>query len=167
MIRESKENRGRRVGGARGEAQIEFILTLVTIMFVIFWMFELIMAVYATSVLSDAAKEGVRCAILHGTWQASPAACLPGNPSVSNPTGLPTNCPDVTGLVTYYAKASLHDISGMTVSVSYPADTSPAPLNPCLAGNRVRVDVTYPLVPYFKFAVKPTLHAAAEGRFIF
>lgn len=129
-----------------------------TVIFVMFWTWELIMAVYTMNVLSDAAKEGVRCGILHGTWQASPPACIPANPG-SVPA--PSNCPAVDGLVKYYAASSLHNMSGMTVSVTYPDTT-------CLTPNRVRVDVTYPLIPYFGvLKISPTLHAAAEGRFIF
>ncbi len=148
---------------AKGQAQFEFLISILTIMFTLFWMFELIMAVYTMNVLSDAAKEGVRCAILHGTWQATPPACLPADPSINNPTGPPTNCPDVSGLVTNYAKYSLHDISGMTVNVTYPDGGA----TPCVALQRVRVDVQYPYVAFIKLPLNLTMHGSAEGRFIF
>jgi hypothetical protein len=143
--------------GARGQAQLEFILSIVTILFLIFCIWELVMAVYTMNVLSDAAKEGVRCGILHGTWDAGNQVCVPENPGASPP---PANCPDVAGLVTNYARASLHDISAITVNVTYPDTT-------CKALNRVRVEVQYRYVPYLNLPLTPTLHTAAEGRFIF
>ena len=52
---------------ARGATQIEFILTIITIFFVMFWMWELILMTYTMNVLADAAKEGVRTAIVQGS----------------------------------------------------------------------------------------------------
>ena len=133
----------------RGATQIEFILTIITIIFVMFWMWELILMTYTMNVLADAAKEGVRVAIVQGSST--------------------TTCPDaaVTTRVQTFAAMSLQNTSGMTVAVSYP-DSVSYPLAPCAANNRVRVQVTYPYLPFFKsLPVTYTLHMAAEGRIIF
>jgi Flp pilus assembly protein TadG len=140
----------------RGAVQIEFILSILTILFVMFAMWELIMIVHTMNVLSDAAKEGVRYAIVHGNR----------NTNCSGPVSTP-ECtdPDPTGVrvqavVLDYAKYSFHDISGITVNVTYPDGANVPP-------NRVRVTVAYDFVPYTAFNFRPTLHAAAEGRIVF
>jgi Flp pilus assembly protein TadG len=143
-------------GKDRGAVQIEFILSILVILFIIFAMWELIMIVHTMNVLSDAAKEGVRYAIVHGSH----------NTNCSGPAA-PPECtsPDATGtrvaaVVLDYAKYSLHDVSAITVSVNYPDSCS---IPPC----RVRVAVAYDFVPYTALNLRPTLHAAAEGRIVF
>jgi len=61
-------------GRQRGSAQIEFILTFFTIMFVLFGVIEIAMAVYAMNVLGDAAREGVRYGIVHGEGNTNSVA---------------------------------------------------------------------------------------------
>ena len=51
----------------RGAAQVEFALSILMVVFLMFWVFEMVMVVYTYSVLSDAAKEGVRYAIVRGS----------------------------------------------------------------------------------------------------
>src|SRR5260370_27981377 len=58
--RRARGRSARRARGDRGAAQIEFALTILTIVFVMFWMWELVMMTYTMNVLSDSAKEGVR-----------------------------------------------------------------------------------------------------------
>jgi hypothetical protein len=134
----------------RGQGQIELVLSMLTIAFVIFWTCEVVMAVYTYSVLADAAKEGVRYAIVHGSR----------NSNCSGPNVPP--CPDIAGnnvvnLVKDYARYSLHDVSTMTVSVTYPDGSITSP-------SRVRVEVAYRFVPFTALPLRPTLRAAAEGR---
>jgi hypothetical protein len=141
---------------SRGAVQIEFILSVITVLFVMFGIWELIMVVHTMNVLSDAAKEGVRYAIVHGGGNAN---CSGPNPPVTC-----TN-PDLTGsnvvaVVKDWAKYSLHDISAISVSVSYPDASSEAP-------SRVRVEVTYNFLPYTALPIRPTLRAAAEGRIVY
>jgi len=140
----------------RGAVQIEFILSILTVLFVMFAMWELIMIVHTMNVLSDAAKEGVRYAIVHGNR----------NTNCSGPVSTP-ECtdPDPTGtrvaaVVLDYAQYSLHDISAITVNVTYPDGGNVPP-------NRVRVTVAYDFVPYTALNFRPTLRGAAEGRIVF
>lgn len=137
-----------RVRGQRGAVQIEFILTIIVIMFVMFWMWELILMTYTMNVLADAAKEGVRVAIVQG-WSGSGAG----------------TCPDaaVQARVQTFAAMSLQNTAGMTVLVKYPD----GPTNPCSATNRIRVEVTYQYLPFFNLPVNYTLHSSAEGRIVF
>ena len=124
----------------RGAMQIEFAFTIFTVLLVVFVMMELASAVYAYTMLSDAANEGVRYAIVHST-----------------DASLVTN---TTNKVTTYAQFALHDMSGMTVSVATPDGLTPP--------GRVQVTVTYPYIPYTTFlASPPTMHAYAEGRMVY
>ena len=63
---------------------------------------------------------------------------------------------------------SLQNTSGMTVNVTYPDATAP-PSTPavCSVPNRVRVDVYYPYTPFFHLPLNYSLHATAEGRFVY
>lgn len=137
--------------GTRGAAQVEFVFSVVLVVFLLFWIIEMCMLVYALSVLSDAAKEGVRYAIVHGS----------GNANCSGPSS--TACPDadainVRNVVLDYSKYSLKDISAISVNVSYPDGSNDPP-------NRVVVAVTYNYVAWFRLLGNPPqLRTTAHGR---
>jgi Flp pilus assembly protein TadG len=139
-----------------GQAAVEFVLTFFAILFLIFWTFELIMLLYSYNVFADAAKEGVRYAIVHGAGNSASSG-----PSTGTASDCTTNMSAVQNVVKTYAKTSFHDISGMTVTVCYLDGTNQSP-------NRVRVTASYPYVPYIRLGwAPPTIHAAAEGRIVY
>ncbi len=111
---------------------------IVVIFTVVFWVFELGWLMYTYSVLADAVNEGVRYAIVHSGG-------------------------DVAGTqakVKAFAGTSLHDVSAITPSVTFPDGNSAPP-------NRVRVTVTYTYIPYLpKFITAPTMKTYAEGRMV-
>lgn len=157
MIRGSIKHRRRgRLPRARGAGQIEFILSILTILFVLFAMWEVIMIVYTMNVMSDAAKEGVRYAIVHGGGNIN---CSGPNPSAdcTNPDPAATRVIDV---VKDYARFSLHDTTAIIVTVDYLDGISTSPA-------RVRIEVSYDFVPYTALNLRPTLRTAAEGRIVF
>ena len=118
----------------RGQALLEFVLTIFTVLVVIFMTIELCSAIYTYVVLSDAVNEGLRYAIVHSA------------------DGGVTNTQNV---VKDYAKSSLHDTSAMSVSVS-PSTWIP--------GDTLTVNVSYAYLPYMGFMTNPpTMHASAEG----
>jgi TadE-like protein len=133
---------------------VEFAISIILVLFFIFCCWELLMAAYTTSVLGDAAKEGVRYAIVHGS----------GSTLCSGPAPV-TACTDadannVKNRVKDYAKASLHDTSAITVDVSYPDSNNQAP-------NRVQITVTYTYLPYVNLSFfQPVLRTHAEGRIV-
>jgi len=86
--------------GERGSAQIEFAISAVMVLSLVFMAFELCSAVYTYVVLSEAANEGVRYAIVH-----------------SSDDNLTT---DTTAVITTYASYSLHDVRLVNVQVQYP-----------------------------------------------
>lgn len=155
--RPGRSKRRARLGSTepKGAVQIEFALAILTVLFLIFATWEIIMIVHTMNVLSDAAKEGVRYAIVHGGGNIN---CSGPNPSdkCTNPD---PSAQRVVDKVKEYATFSFHDISAINVTVSYPDNSSEPP-------SRVRVEVAYVFVPYTALPFKPTLRSAAEGRIV-
>ena len=137
-----------------GQAQVEFALSIMVVLFTVFFSWELLMAMYTASVMADAAKEGVRYAIVHGSNSTLCSGPNPSNPCASDPAG-----DEVVNRVKTYAQASLHDIGAINVAVTYPDGTNEPP-------NRVTVAVTYTYVPYINIPFAPTLTTKAAGRIV-
>src|SRR5437868_15288595 len=122
------------------------------LMVFVFFCFEMFMLLYSYNIIADAAKEGVRAAVVSGSNSASPAG--PASGSTSDCT---TSVSAVKSVVTNYAALTFHDISAMTVNVCYLDGNNVAP-------SRVQVTVQYVYQPYFNLPLAPTIYAAAEGR---
>lgn len=137
-----------------GQAMVEMALSLILAFSLAFLLFEASMLAYSYSVINDAAREGVRYAIVHGT----------DSTSCSGPS---LGCGDNSGanvitVVKSYAAMSFHDISAMQVFVTYPDATKSQPLS------LVVVSVEYTFIPYFKFpALTSTLHLTSQGRILY
>jgi Flp pilus assembly protein TadG len=145
----------RRLRGEKGQAQVEFALSIMLVLVTIFASWELLMAMYTASVLADAAKEGVRYAIVHGS-----GSTLCSGPNTSNPCTNDPAAAEVANTVKNYAKASLHDVSAITVNVTYPDGSNEAP-------NRVQVTVTYNYIPYIQLGFfNPSFTTRAAGRIV-
>ncbi len=148
---------------ARGQATVEFALSIVLVMVFILGIIELLMLIYAYNVLADSAKEGLRFAIVHGT----------GNTNCNGPGPAPTGvtcdatAAGVVTAVTTYAQFSFHDTSKMAVTADYNPGgnngTNACSTPSCL----VRVTVSYPYQPFFGLGwPSVTVNAAAEGRIV-
>jgi Flp pilus assembly protein TadG len=152
-------------GSARGQAQVEFALVIVFLMILILSMLELMTLMHTYNVLADAAKEGLRYAVVHGTKNSTPSG--PTCPCTdidgpAAPSGTDPGYGSGYGVVKTYAQYSLHDMTGITVTVSY-LDAANPPANQ--APNRVQVVVAYPYRPFFNLGWPTvTVNAAAEGR---
>jgi len=141
-------------GEENGSTLLEFSISVWTLLLVTFLIFEFCMTIYTYSVLCDAAREGVRYAIAHGTDSS-----LCSGPS--------TGCSDSSGsnvitVVNGYAGVSFHNISAMTVTPSWPDGTS-------TPSSRVVVTISYAYVPYLSLPGfnPPTMRVTAEGRIVF
>jgi Flp pilus assembly protein TadG len=150
-----------------GQATIEFAFVIIFLMLMVLSILEMVVFMHTYNVLADSAKEGVRYAIVHGANNS--LASGPGNTADIDgppaPAGTPAGYGSGYGVVKSYAQFSLHDTSGMTVTVTYgPADTpAVSPLNK--TPNRVQVTVAYPYRPIFGVGwLSVTVNAAAEGR---
>lgn len=122
----------------RGQSLLETAIMIPLIFLVVFAVFEMGWLMYTYSVLADAANEGVRYSIVHSGG-------------------------DVAGTqarVKTFAATSLHDVSAISTSVTFPDGSATPP-------NRIRVTVTYLYVPYLpKFITAPTMNTYAEGRMV-
>jgi Flp pilus assembly protein TadG len=137
-----------------GAMLIEFALSVWSLLLMAFLIFEFCMAIYTYSVLGNAAREGIRYAIVHGTDSA-----LCSGPS--------SGCADtggnnVTAVVNGYAAVSFHDTSGMTITPSWPDGTA-------TPSSRVLVTISYPYVAYLTLPgfAWPQMQITAEGRIVF
>ena len=142
----------RRLRGERGSALLEFVLSVWTIFLVVFLIFEFSMSVYTYSVLANAAREGIRYAVVHGS----------DNSSCSGPGCADSGGNNVSSVVKGYAALSFHDLRGMTVTPTW-TDGKSSP------GSRVKIAVNYPYLPYLQIPgfVAPTMQVTAEGRIVF
>lgn len=138
----------------RGSSLLEFSVSVWMLLLVTFLIFEFSMMVYTYSVLSNAAREGIRYAIVHGTDNAS---C--SGPSSGCGDGAGSN---ITAVVNSYAALSFHDVRGMHVTPSWPDGTS-------TPSSRVLVTIRYPYLPYLRLPGfnPPSMSVTAEGRIVF
>jgi Flp pilus assembly protein TadG len=122
-----------------GTVLLELAVSILLVLTILFSTIELCGAVYTYTVLADAANEGVRYAIVHSSDSGG-----------------------VLSKVKAYSAYSLHDVSKMGVSVTYPDGSAVPP-------NRVAVSVTYQYVPYLNYfmANPPQMSAYAEGRLVY
>lgn len=176
------KGRGRASGDVQsGQAMVEFALTIVFLFLLIVGAIQMILLMHAYNTLADAAKEGIRYAIVHGTENTICSG--PGNPNVSPVvTCTDPNANNVVAAVTNFANLSFQNVSstnnGCTptsgtavneVDVCYDpnnANTNSAFAHPCSApGCLVRVVVRHTYRPFFGFGwPKFNLYAAADGR---
>ena len=137
-----------------GSMLIEFSLSVWTLFLVTFLIFEFCMTVYTYSVLGNAAREGIRYAIVHGSDSAS---CSGPGSGCGDSSGS-----NVTAVVKSYAAVTFHDMSAMVVTPSWPDGTS-------TPTSRVVVSISYPYVAYLALPgfSPPTMQVTAEGRVVF
>jgi Flp pilus assembly protein TadG len=128
----------------RGSTIIEFAILAFTLMVVLFTGIELNRMAFVYTELADAAKAGVRYAIVRGSTRPSGFS----SSSDSSP---------VSDMVKYYVTAV--DPSKLTVTVNY-LDTNNNP------GSRVQVLVSYTYDPWtgFPFLKNVALRANSQGR---
>jgi hypothetical protein len=136
-----------------GSATLETALALIVGIPFCLYAFETCMLTYTEGVIADATRLGVRYAIVHGT-------------DSSNCSGPSKGCADSTGtnvqnVVSNNAVISLHNMTGLVVTVSYPDGTS-------TPGSHVLVQSSYDYVPYFSMpGIAQTLQAQSEGVIVY
>jgi Flp pilus assembly protein TadG len=131
-----------------GQTLIESALVFGFLIILVIGMLEMSLFLYNYAVLTDAAKEGVRYAVVHGSSGTAPASSDDINNNAVQP----------------FLKASVHEIPPSSVTVNYP-DGSNAP------GNRVQVTVSYLYDPLFlkapEYWATVTVSATSVGRIQF
>lgn len=154
MIRQIRPRAIRITRDEGGSALLEFCLSAWTLLLVVFLIFEFCMLVYTYSVLGNAAREGVRYAVVHGTRSG---LCSGPSLGCGDPSGS-----KVIAVANGYASVSFHNTAAMTISPSWPDGKS-------TPGSRVVVTLTYPYISYLQLPgfISPTMTIKAEGRIVF
>ena len=169
----------RKRGRESGQAMVEFMLVIIFLFILFVSVIQTILMMYAYTTLANAAKEGVRYAVVHGTGRNSANCSGPGNTSVTPSL----TCTDSTGVnvqnaVTNFTGLSFQNVTTSEVTVCYDPDNGTPPTcsngantnssfgGPCSApGCLVRVSVSHTYNPFFGFSWPAiTLNAAADGR---
>lgn len=137
-----------------GAVALETALSFMLVMTLVLGIIEFSVMMYTYSILGDAARHGVRYATIHGA-------------ASSNCSGPSTGCGDTTAAnvvsdVKTYAAKFTHNVSGMTVQVTYPdAGGSTTP-------SRVKVAITYTYVPLFHvIGTGAAFHVSSQGRILY
>ena len=139
----------------KGQATIEFALTSVFVLALMFWVIEFSMYIYTYSILSEAAKEGVRYAIVNGCGTPPSTCSGTCTPACTDAAGS-----NVSAQVKNWAQLSFHDVSGIVVNVVYPDGSGAAP-------SRVQVNVQYSYKSYFNLGLASSpMYATAAGRIL-
>jgi Flp pilus assembly protein TadG len=146
----SHRSKAGRFGSEEGSLAVETALSLLLIIPMVFWLFEMCMLTYTYSVLGDAARQGVRYAIVHGSDSSS---CSGPSSGCADAPGA-----NVVSIVKNSAAYSFHDL---TVQATYP-DLASSP------GSRVTVIINYTYVPYIKLpGIADSVQLSAQGRIIY
>jgi TadE-like protein len=137
----------------RGSAQVEFAFSALFMLVAVLTLMELCNAVYTFVVLSDAANEGVRYAVVR-----------------SSDANLSSDV--ATRVGTYASAARLSDPSNPNDNFINHDVTVSCPDGSCAVPNRVRVQISYPYADLFGIfgalqVTNPTMQAYAEGRMIY
>ena len=149
---------------------VEFLLTVVFLTLLMVSVLEMAGFIYTYSVLANAAKEGVRYAIVHGASNSSPsgpttAVATSSPPCTSSNTRPTTEITNVQSRVRDFAAFSLHKIStsgtnAMNVYVCYLDGDNK--LN-----SEVEVTVDYQYKPFYFTWPSVRVFANSAGRIVF
>lgn len=124
----------------RGQAQIEFMLTIVLFLFTLFGTFEVCRLLLSYTTLANAARVGIRFATTHGS---------------ENEAGYQTTAAAIQDIVRDFTDGSLIDSALVTVSTTWPNGSDP--------GDEVRVQVHYPYQPFVLLPMSTSLGTQSEG----
>lgn len=137
-----------------GQGLVEFsvvaLLTVIMLLFVV----EMGRIVLVSTAVANAARAGVRYAIVHGSTRSSGAAA-------NNASGPGANPAQVVAVVKNFASTGLLTSSLLVINVTYPGNSN-AP------GQSVNITVVYPYNPlttYFSSTLR--LGSAAQGIIVF
>ena len=137
----------RKSASRRGSTIVEFALVSFQLLLVILAAFEFGRMILVFTTVANAARIGVRYAIVHGSMSTASG--------VNGPSG-PGSTANVVNVVRDYAGVGLLDLSKLTVTVSYP-DASNTP------GSRVTVTTRYAYDPWVVLPLNVPLGTTTQG----
>lgn len=150
MTRHVLRSLNREEGGSLLEIPLMSVVFIIILLSVV----EMGRMVLVYTTVANAARTGVRYAIVHGSDRTGTGV---NGPSSSGSTT------QVQTVVKNFASGGLLTTSNLTINVTYPDGTN-------TPGSRVSVQVTYPydpLVSYFKTLLNDTVGSTSEGGIAF
>ena len=133
-----------------GQSLVEFSLTAFLISLTMLFVLEIGRMLLVYTAIADAAREGVRYAIVHGSSRATGSG-------QSNARGPSANPAQVVTVIDNFAATGPLTISRLVISVTYPGSSN-AP------GQTVNVSVVYPYDPFVTyFPATLRLGSASQG----
>jgi hypothetical protein len=158
--------RSRHTRQSTGQALVEFALVAPMLFLVLFSIIEFGRFVYYNQVLNDAAREGARYAIVHGSGALCPSGPMPGTGTAGNPCD--PNGDRVRNVIQTFAVGALSGPMTITMCWGPTAGCLAAPPTSTNNGRGqsfwVKVDYAYqtliPLVPL------PAVTISAESRLV-
>lgn len=154
---------------------MEFLLVTVLVFVVFVCMIQMMTLMYGYNTVADAAKMGVRYAIVHGTGVGKSNCSGPGTATGVTPSVACTDSAGANVVATVigststciptcgFARLSFQNVTTSDVTVDY---TTNNPKGGCsAAGCYVKVTVSHTYTPLFNLSWPSlTLNAAADGR---
>ena len=144
-----------------GQSLVEFALVILFVFILFVSIVQMIMFMHTYNTLANAAKEGVRYAIVHGTQNSN---C--SGPTTSTICTIPNGSPynNVKDAALNFASVSIQNVTRADITVAYfPKDTTGAACGD--PGCMVRVTVAHQYNPLFGLGWPNfTVYAASEAR---
>ena len=144
---------------------VEFLLVATFLVLLFVGILQMILFMYAYNTLANAAKEGVRYAVVHGTGNSNCSG--PGSSSVTCPDNAGNGYKNVKTVVVNFASVSFQNIELSEVNVDYNPNGANGSSACNVAGCLVQVTVAHTYTPFFGLSWPTvTMNAAAEGRIV-
>jgi Flp pilus assembly protein TadG len=141
-------------GGRGGQTIIEFCLVSFMTLIMLLFIVEMGRALLVFTTVANAARAGVRYAIVHGSSRATGSATDDASGPSSNPA-------QVVTVVKDFASAGLLTTSRLVINVTYPGASNDP-------GQSVNITVVYPYDPLTNYFSKTLrLGSASQGIIIF
>src|SRR5437763_1416791 len=125
-----------------GQAMVEFMLVVIFLFLLFASAIQMILLMHAYNTIADAAKEGIRYAIVHGTENTICSG--PGNPNVSPViTCTDPNATNVVTAVTNFASVSFQNISSTNKGCTPTSGTNVHEVDVCYDPNSANTNSTF------------------------
>lgn len=162
MIRRSADSASRvRRGGSRGQALAEFALVVPIFLLVLFGIIDFGRYVYYVQVLNNAAREGARYAIVHGSSSLDPSGPPESGTSSADPSGA-----NVVAVVRNFAVGVIGDASVLSITPQWLAQPWCTSSGTNARENCVKVQVTYQFHSVIPVVPIPAIQITGESTLV-
>jgi Flp pilus assembly protein TadG len=150
-----------RRGGSGGQALAEFALVAPIFFLVLFGIIDFGRYVYYVQILNNAAREGARYAIVHGSNSLNPSGPPASGTTSSDPTGT-----KVVAVVQNFAVGVIGDTSVLTITPQWLAQPSCSSPGTNARENCVKVQVTYQFHSVIPVVPIPAIQITGESTLV-